>query len=114
MSARLPDPPSGRTPGAHRPIGYVEPVLKGAGRAVRVLRHVLLAFFGVPVLVATGLTLVDLYRRKGLKSKPFPHGAPTAAPVGDGTVTPYSFGRDLYDDMLAAIDGAQKQVFFET
>lgn len=85
-----------------------------AGRAVRVLQRVLLAFFGVPLLVATGLTLVDLYRRKGLKSKPFPHTAPTATPVGEGTVTTYSFGRDLYDDMLAAIDNAQKQVFFET
>jgi len=89
-------------------------VIKDAGRAVRLLRHVLLAFFGVPILVAMGLTLVDLYRRKGLKSKPFPHGAPKATTVGDGTVTTYSFGRDLYDDMLAAIDSAQKQIFFET
>ncbi len=35
-------------------------------------------------------------------------------PVGEGTLTPYTYGQDLYDDMLAAIDGAQRQVLFET
>ena len=35
-------------------------------------------------------------------------------PVGDGEVTTYTFGTDLYDDMLAAIDGAQRQVLLET
>ena len=35
-------------------------------------------------------------------------------PVGDGEITTYTFGRDLYDDMLAAIDGAKKQIYFET
>ena len=29
-------------------------------------------------------------------------------------MTTYTFGQDLYDDMLAAIEGAQKQVLFET
>lgn len=89
-------------------------VIRDAGRAVRWARHVLLAFFGFPVLVAVAMTLVDLYRRKGLKSKPFPHAVPKAAAVGEGTVTTYTFGHDLYDDMVAAIEGAQRQVFFET
>ena len=35
-------------------------------------------------------------------------------PVGGGLITTYTFGRDLYDDMLAAIDGAKKQILFET
>ena len=35
-------------------------------------------------------------------------------PVGDGTLTTYTYGQDLYDDMLAAIDGAQRQILFET
>ena len=29
-------------------------------------------------------------------------------------MTTYTFGMDLYDDMLAAIDGAKKQILFET
>ena len=35
-------------------------------------------------------------------------------PVGDGEVTTYMFGTDLYDAMLAAIEGAQHQILFET
>ena len=34
--------------------------------------------------------------------------------VGDGALTTYTFGQDLYDAMLAAIDGAQRQILFET
>lgn len=39
---------------------------------------------------------------------------PTTVKVGDGTVTTYTFGQDLYDDMLEAIRGAHKQILFET
>ena len=35
-------------------------------------------------------------------------------PVGDGTVTTYTYGAELYEDMIAAIEGAQKQVLLET
>ncbi len=35
-------------------------------------------------------------------------------PVGDGEVTTYTFGTDLYDAMIAAIEGAQRQILFET
>jgi cardiolipin synthase len=34
--------------------------------------------------------------------------------VGAGEVTTYTFGADLYDAMVAAIEGAQRQVLFET
>ncbi|MEI5673989.1 MULTISPECIES: phospholipase D-like domain-containing protein [unclassified Nocardioides] len=83
-------------------------------RVLRVLRRTLMAVFGVPLLVAVVMSLVDSYRRRGKKPKPFPVTAPHPVPIGDGEVTTYTFGRDLYDDMLAAIDGAQKQVLFET
>jgi cardiolipin synthase len=70
--------------------------------------------FGIPVLVAIAMSLVDSYRRRGKKPKPFPTRTAQETRVGDGTVTTYSFGQDLYDDMLAAIEGAQKQVLLET
>src|SRR5262245_14144956 len=60
------------------------------------------------------MTLVDSYRRRGKKAKPFPVTAPREAKVGDGTLTTYTFGQDLFEDMIAAIDGAQRQVLFET
>ena len=85
-----------------------------AERVLRVLRRTVLAIFGVQLALAIGMSLVDSYRRRGKKPKPFPTTPPRAVPIGDGTVTTYTFGRDLYDDMLAAIEGARRQILFET
>nr|WP_179503719.1 phospholipase D-like domain-containing protein [Nocardioides daedukensis] len=61
-----------------------------------------------------GLTLVDSYRRRNKKPKPFPITAPETVSVGDGTVTTYTFGKDVYADMLEAIGSAKKQILLET
>ncbi len=79
-----------------------------------VLRRTLLSVLGVQLALAFGLTVVDSYRRRGKKPKPFPITAPRTVTIGDGTVTTYTYGRDLYADMLAAIEGAEKQILFET
>ena len=78
------------------------------------IKRALLTVFGIPLLVAIAMSLVDSYRRRGKKPKPFPTRTAQETPVGNGTVTTYSYGQDLYDDMLAAIEGAQKQVLLET
>jgi cardiolipin synthase len=68
-----------------------------------------------PFLLATAMTLVDSYRRRGKRrAGSFPTEPPATVSVGDGEVTTYTFGADLYDDMLAAIDGARRQILFET
>jgi cardiolipin synthase len=79
-----------------------------------VLRRTLLTLFGIQMALAIGMSLVDSYRRRGKKSKPFPVTPPREVTVGGGTLTPYTYGQDLYDAMLAAIDGAQRQILFET
>ena len=84
------------------------------GRLSVIIRRTLLAVFVTPFLAAIGLTLVDSYRRRGKKPKPFPTTSPQSVPVGQGEVTTYTFGTDLYDDMIAAIEGAERQVLFET
>ncbi len=78
------------------------------------LRRILLRIFGLQLLVALTLTLVDSYRRRGKKPKPFPVTPPTEVSVGEGTVTSYTYGEDLYADMLDAIEGSQSQILFET
>jgi cardiolipin synthase len=85
-----------------------------ADRLVRMLRRTALAVFGIQLALAIGMSLVDSYRRRGKKPKPFPVTPPRTVPIGDGTVTTYTFGRDLFDDMLAAIEGATHQILFET
>ncbi len=83
-------------------------------RALRQVRRALLVVIGAQLATAIGLTLVDAYRHRGRKPRPFPTREPTSVPVGDGTVTTYTFGQDLFDAMIAAIDGAQRQVLLET
>jgi cardiolipin synthase A/B len=83
-------------------------------RALRWLRRTLAVVFGVPVLIGIGMSLVDSYRRRGKKPKPFPTTPPEAVEVGEVGITTYTFGQDVYADMLAAIDRAQRQVLFET
>ena len=74
----------------------------------------MLSVLGLQVLLALVLTLVDSYRRRGKKPRPFPTTPPAEVAIGDGTVTTYTFGQDLYDDMLAAIDSAEQRILFES
>lgn len=78
------------------------------------LRRGLIAFFGIPILLGIAMSLIDSYRRRGKKPKPFPVSPPATVTIGDGTVTTYTFGQHLYDDMLAAIDSATDRIYFET
>ncbi len=90
------------------------PLINTDHPVIPVARRALMVLFGVPVLVAIGMSLVDSYRRRGKKPKPFPKRPAAEVPVGTGTVTTYTFGQDLYDDMLAAIENARHQVLLET
>ncbi|MBC9731879.1 phosphatidylserine/phosphatidylglycerophosphate/cardiolipin synthase family protein [Nocardioides sp. zg-578] len=60
------------------------------------------------------MSLVDSYRRRGKKPRPFPFTEPRTVAIGRGEVTTYTYGQHLYEDMIAAIDGAKRQVLFET
>jgi cardiolipin synthase len=79
-----------------------------------VLRRTLLAVFGIQLALAIGMSLVDSYRRRGKKAKPFPITAPREVKVGDGTLTTYTYGNDLFEAMLESIERAQRQILFET
>jgi cardiolipin synthase len=79
------------------------------------VRRIVLGIVAAPFLMAIGMTLVDSYRRRGKhRAVSFPTTPPSSVPVGDGEVTTYMFGTDLYDAMIAAIDGAQRQILLET
>ncbi|HEX6517084.1 MAG TPA: phospholipase D-like domain-containing protein [Nocardioidaceae bacterium] len=78
------------------------------------LRRALLGLFGFQLLLAVTLTLVDSYRRRGKKPSPFPTVPPQEVTIGDCTVKTYTYGQDLYDDMLQAIAEAKEQILFET
>lgn len=47
--------------------------------------------------------------------KPFPVTPPTIIPIGeDNSATTFTFGEDLYADMIDAIAGAKERILFET
>ncbi len=83
-------------------------------RVFKYVRRGLLAVFGLQVALAVVLSLVDGYRRRNKKPAPFPVTPPASVEVGDGTVTTYTYGQDLFDAMLTAIRGARRRILFET
>ncbi|TIC86692.1 phosphatidylserine/phosphatidylglycerophosphate/cardiolipin synthase family protein [Nocardioides sp. GY 10127] len=81
---------------------------------MRLARRGLLAFFGFQVALAVALSLVDAYRRRGKRSRPFPVTDPRTVVVGESRVTTYTYGADVFDAMVEAINGARRQILFET
>jgi cardiolipin synthase len=58
---------------------------------------------------------IDAWRKRVRpRSNKFPRVAPIDVDVRDSTTTIYTFGEDLYADMLAAIRGAKRKVLFES
>ncbi|MEU0491008.1 phospholipase D-like domain-containing protein [Nocardiopsis sp. NPDC006139] len=75
----------------------------------------LLGLLATQIAVAATLMGVNHWRRKVRPHRAyFPRTAPEALPVGDTTATVYTYGEDLYEDMLAAIRGARRRVLFES
>jgi cardiolipin synthase A/B len=84
------------------------------------VRRIALDVFGVMVAlqaatVAALRVVAILYRRKRKNNqKPFPHQQSQPVRVDNNVLQVYSYGRDLYEAMLAAIDGAQESIYLET
>ena len=64
--------------------------------------------------VIVALTVADRRRRSGRQHVGFPTIPPEAVEADETQVTVYTKGRDLYQDMLAAIEGAEHTILFET
>ena len=89
-------------------------VVSRARRTIRrIIVHALGALVAVQGVVAGALMTVAWLRRRR-QPQGFPH--PTFPPIAVGacTLQLYSYGRDLYDAMLAAIDAAQESIYLET
>ncbi len=74
-------------------------------------------WFLAVVGVVAGLMLTTKVRKmlRGDPQTTFPTVPPTSVPVGrENRATTYTYGEDLYADMLEAIRGAQRRVLFET
>lgn len=87
-------------------------------RRVSILRMVALitgAFLMLQVFTAAVLSFVVAARRRHRKPvRGFPHDTYTEVQVGENHIKLYTYGRDLYDGMLAAIEYAKERIYLET
>ncbi len=72
-----------------------------------------LGMAGAQAVTVAGLVLLDR-RRKRRDHVDFPSAPARELQAGPSTVTVYTKGVDLYDDMMAAIDAATTSILFET
>jgi cardiolipin synthase len=95
-------------------MNHRSPLINTAHPIAKLVKRLLLLTFGLPFVIAIVVSLIDSYRTRGKKPKPFSTLPATRTPIGDEAVTTYSFGQDLYSDMLAAIDAATHEILLET
>lgn len=74
-----------------------------------------LAFAALQATVIAGLVVFDALKRlQRTKRSGFPRPGTFDARVADSDAKIYTYGEDLYADMIAAIDGAEEQILLET
>jgi cardiolipin synthase len=79
------------------------------------LRRLALGVLGAQAATVGGLIGVDSWRKRMRpRQATFPRTEPAELPLGESLTTVYSYGTVLYEDMLAAIDGARQRVLFES
>lgn len=80
----------------------------------KIIKRTVLAAAAVQGLTLAALFLVDYRRKRNRTPAVFPRLAPRSVTTGGSEVTVYTYGEDLYRDMLGAIRKAKNEIFFET
>jgi len=81
----------------------------------RILSRALVAAVAAPVTVAGVLVATDAIRkRRNTTLSSFPHTPPAEVEVAGTTTTVFTYGEDLFREMLTAIRGARRRVLFES
>lgn len=77
--------------------------------------RLILAFFGAQAAVIAGLVTIDAIKKHNrIKRSTFPRPGTFRSKVAASDATVFTYGRDVYDDMLASIRQARHTVFLET
>lgn len=83
-------------------------------RTKTVLKRIGLAVVGVQAATVASLLIVDHHRKADRKPITFPKAPPEPVEVAGSQVTIYTYGEDLYDEMLSAIEQASERIYLET
>ncbi|MDN5724546.1 MAG: phosphatidylserine/phosphatidylglycerophosphate/cardiolipin synthase family protein [Propionibacteriales bacterium] len=80
----------------------------------KILGRVALTTLAAQAVTLAALAVVDNNRKRHRRPVVFPRVPPRTVTAGGSEVTIYTYGEDLYADMLTAIEHAREQIFFET
>ena len=80
----------------------------------KIVRRAVLGVAAVQGATLAALMVVDHRRKKNRAPASFPRVPPRSVTAGSSEVTVYTYGEDLYRDMLDAIRQAKRRIFFET
>ena len=80
----------------------------------KIIKRTILAVAAVQGATLAALAVVDYRRKKTRQPAVFPRVPPRSVTAGGSEVTVYTYGKDLYADMLGAIRQAKDKIFFET
>ena len=94
--------------------GYAARLWRWRPRAWRLAFEVLAALFAVQAAVLAVLAALAAQRKRRSPERGFPYLEPAEIAVGGNALQLYSYGEDLYRDMLAAIDGAHESIFMNS
>ena len=86
----------------------------GRGQLERLAVALATLAFGIEAAVIGGIYAARYSGRKHRRASSFPVLPPVEIETEEGEITVYTYGRDLYADMLEAIAGAQDVVYFES
>jgi cardiolipin synthase len=81
---------------------------------LRLARRVIFGVLTAQALTAVVLLAIAALGRRRKHDTSFPHERFEEVQVGENFLQLYPYGRDLYDAMLEAIDGAQESIYLET
>ncbi|WP_438502340.1 phospholipase D-like domain-containing protein [Arthrobacter pityocampae] len=85
------------------------------GFARGTVKRGLLAMVTAQAVVIAGVVAVDMYERSRRTRRPaFPQPGTFRTTIADTGTTVYTYGEDLFEAMIEAIDGAKQQVLLET
>ena len=82
--------------------------------ARRAMRRTVMATVGTQVATAAALMAFDTIRRRDRPDREFPRVPARALDVDGGQVRVYTYGEDLFADMLADIASATERIYFES
>src|SRR5215469_7134502 len=93
---------------------WTAPRLPNRHLVVRLIAAAIAVVVFLQAVTIAVLTLVDMQRRRRSGPAVFPHNELPEVSVEGNMLQIYTYGRDVYDAMLEAIDSATDSIYFET